>query len=149
MIRYIVQSGDTLSGIAQRYGLRDWRRQIYDLPENASFKASHPDPNLIHPGDELWLPIAGGSSGGEDRWSYKVESMDTTLGIQQRLNNAGFDAGPEDDIYGPRTTAAVRRFQQFCKDNCNGSNPRIVDSGPVDGIAGPRTKNALEKYYGV
>ena len=49
---------------------------------------------------------------------------------------------------GPRTTAAVRRFQQFCKENAGGENRRIIDSGPVDGIAGPIRKRALLSFYG-
>ena len=80
--------------------------------------------------------------------SRRLQPIDTTEGIQRRLNQTGFDAGPEDGIYGPRTTAAVRRFQQFCQDNANGGNPRIIDSGPVDGIAGPITKAALLFFYG-
>ena len=80
--------------------------------------------------------------------SRRLPPIDTTLGIQRRLNQADFDAGPEDDIYGPKTTAAVKRFQQFANDNAGGSDPRIIESGPVDGIAGPLTKQALLSFYG-
>jgi peptidoglycan hydrolase-like protein with peptidoglycan-binding domain len=80
--------------------------------------------------------------------SRKLPSIDTTEGIQRRLNQTGFKSGKEDGIYGPITTGAVRRFQQFCKDNAGGPDPRIIDSGPVDGIAGPLTKAALLSFYG-
>lgn len=83
------------------------------------------------------------------RFTYKVESVDSVVGLQQRLNNAGFDAGSEDGIYGPQTESAVRAFQRFCARNCNGDDPAIIDAGPVDGIAGTQTKRALQTYYGV
>jgi peptidoglycan hydrolase-like protein with peptidoglycan-binding domain len=80
--------------------------------------------------------------------SRRLPPIDTTMGIQRRLNQTGFNAGPEDDIYGPKTTAAVMRFQQYCKFNAGGDNPRIIDAGPVDGIAGPLTQAALLQFYG-
>ena len=80
--------------------------------------------------------------------SRRLPPIDTTLGIQRRLNQTGFNAGPEDGIYGPKTTAAVLRFQQFCADNVGKGNPRIIDSGPVDGIAGATTQAALLHFYG-
>lgn len=80
--------------------------------------------------------------------SRKLAPIETTMGIQRRLNQTGFEAGPEDGIYGPKTTAAVKRFQQFCKDNADGDDPRITDSGPVDGIVGPITRAALLQFYG-
>jgi len=50
--------------------------------------------------------------------------------LQRRLAVAGFPPGPADGLYGPRTAAAVFRFQ--------------AASGLVtDGIAGPRTEAAL------
>jgi peptidoglycan hydrolase-like protein with peptidoglycan-binding domain len=80
--------------------------------------------------------------------SRRLPPLDSTLGLQRRLNQAGFKAGPEDDIYGPKTQAAVRRFQAFCAANAGGDNPRIIDAGPLDGIAGRLTKAALLHFYG-
>src|SRR4051812_25449836 len=80
--------------------------------------------------------------------SRKLPSIETTLGVQRRLNQTGFNSGKEDNIYGPKTTEAVRRFQQFCRDRAGGADPRIIDAGPVDGIAGPLTKKALLSFYG-
>ena len=50
--------------------------------------------------------------------------------LQRALNDAGYDAGAADGIYGKKTERAVKRFQ---KDN------GLV----VDGIAGKRTFEAL------
>ncbi len=94
------------------------------------------------------MPSLPRPEGNTSMLSRKVPPIDTTVGIQRRLNQTGFNAGPEDNIYGPKTTAAVKRFQRFCKENADGDNPRIIDSGPIDGIAGPLTKKALLHFYG-
>jgi mannosyl-glycoprotein endo-beta-N-acetylglucosaminidase len=80
--------------------------------------------------------------------SRRLMPVDTVIGLQRRLNQSGFDSGKEDGIYGPKTTAAVRRFQIFSRDNAGGADPRIIDPGPIDGIAGPRTQAALLSFYG-
>lgn len=52
---YVVQSGDTLVRIAERFGYGDWR-DIYHAPENAAFREARPNPDKIFPGDRLILP---------------------------------------------------------------------------------------------
>ena len=55
--------------------------------------------------------------------------------LQRRLAQVGFDPGPEDGVEGPKTRAAVARFQLACA--LPGHN--LV----VDGLPGPRTHSAL------
>lgn len=55
---------------------------------------------------------------------------DDVIDLQRRLNALGFDAGREDGILGPATTAALKEFQR---------NAGIS----VDGIAGPATTTAM------
>ena len=64
-----------------------------------------------------------------------LDPIETTSGIQARLNNLGYAAGPVDGIDGPRTQAAVRKFQ---KDH----------SLEADGVAGAQTRDALKAQYG-
>ncbi|MBC7925517.1 MAG: peptidoglycan-binding protein [Bryobacteraceae bacterium] len=52
---YTVLQGDCLSSIARRHGLTSWRR-IYDAAENAAFRRRRPNPNVIEPGDVLFVP---------------------------------------------------------------------------------------------
>jgi hypothetical protein len=41
-----------------------------------------------------------------------IDPIDTISGVQGRLNNLGFDCGAIDGKWGPRTEAALRRFQR-------------------------------------
>ena len=52
---HTVRQGDYLSKIAHAHGFRDWRA-IYDHPENADFRRLRPNPNLIYPGDRIFIP---------------------------------------------------------------------------------------------
>lgn len=52
---HTVAQGECLSNLAARHHLASWRT-IYDHPENASFRASHPNPNVIYPGDRVYIP---------------------------------------------------------------------------------------------
>ncbi|HHT85102.1 MAG: N-acetylmuramoyl-L-alanine amidase [Bacillota bacterium] len=61
---------------------------------------------------------------------------DSVAQLQELLVNAGFDPGPVDGIFGPRTQAATMSFQR---------SAGLV----VDGIAGPVTWGALERLSGV
>lgn len=55
MSTHTVKQGECLSKIAPRYGFADWRT-IYDHPQNAEFREKRADPNLIYPGDRLFIP---------------------------------------------------------------------------------------------
>jgi hypothetical protein len=52
---YIVKQGDCLYKIAKKEGFANWRT-IYDHEKNADFRELRPDPNLIFPGDKLFIP---------------------------------------------------------------------------------------------
>ncbi len=51
---YTIQRGDTLFKIAWEHRICRWQ-EIYHHPKNKNFKAKHSDPNLIHPGDKIWI----------------------------------------------------------------------------------------------
>jgi N-acetylmuramoyl-L-alanine amidase len=54
--------------------------------------------------------------GTSDEWIKiplgTVDPIDTISGVQGRLRNLGFPSGPIDGIFGPKTRAALRRFQK-------------------------------------
>lgn len=53
--------------------------------------------------------------------------------LQKSLKDKGFDPGPVDGVFGPRTQAAIRKFQRA---------KNLV----VDGIAGPKTLSVLSRF---
>jgi N-acetylmuramoyl-L-alanine amidase len=55
MGNYTVKDGETIASIADRYGLASWKR-IYDHPDNAGFRQKRPNPNLVYPGDIIFVP---------------------------------------------------------------------------------------------
>jgi N-acetylmuramoyl-L-alanine amidase len=61
---YTVDQGDCLSSIAGAAGFADWKT-IYNHPNNASFRELRPNPNVIYPGDQLYIPDR--NSGEESR----------------------------------------------------------------------------------
>src|SRR5882762_866245 len=52
---HTVLQGEYLCSIAQDFGFLDWHT-IYDHPKNAEFKKKRPNPNILLPGDQLFIP---------------------------------------------------------------------------------------------
>lgn len=64
-----------------------------------------------------------------------LDPVDTSEGVQARLKNLGYYAGPIDGVLGPQSRAAIRRFQK--------DHPPLA----VDGVAGPKTRKRLQEIY--
>jgi GH25 family lysozyme M1 (1,4-beta-N-acetylmuramidase) len=71
---YIVQSGDTLSGIAEKYGTTTGTLASINNISN---------PNLIYPGQKIVLP-SGSTNSGSSSLYYTVKSGDTLSEIAQK-----------------------------------------------------------------
>jgi hypothetical protein len=52
---HTVRQGEHLSGIAKANGFRDYRT-IWDDPNNADLKQKRQNPNVLFPGDQLFIP---------------------------------------------------------------------------------------------
>ena len=86
---HTVQQGECLSSIAAAYHFPDWHI-IYDDPNNADFRAKRPNPNLIYPGDQLYIPDL------REKWSdastdqkhvYVVHAKPTYLNVRIQDSN--------------------------------------------------------------
>src|SRR5690606_15753656 len=64
-----------------------------------------------------------------------LEPLHTAKGMRGRRGKLGYVPGPVDGVFGPKTTRAIRAFQ---------NNLGLK----TDGIAGPRTRDALQRGYG-
>ena len=52
---HTVEQGESLATIAKRNGLQSWQT-IWDHPKNADLRSRRPKPELIHPGDQVYVP---------------------------------------------------------------------------------------------
>src|SRR5215475_3933737 len=52
---HVVAPGETLSTIAAQYGFSDYKR-VYEHPDNQALRKKRPNPNILHPGDEVHIP---------------------------------------------------------------------------------------------
>lgn len=52
---HVVKQGEHLAGIAQQYGFADYLK-LWDLPENTGLKRLRQKPNVLFPGDEVFIP---------------------------------------------------------------------------------------------
>jgi N-acetylmuramoyl-L-alanine amidase len=211
---HVVSQGECLSFIAERHGLK-WE-DIWEHDNNEALREARRDPNVLLPGDILYLParrrrehsgatgrrhrmertgakvwlslrlldagrrplvnrayrltVAGGevagttngdgelevrvpasateaflqvdpdpaAGGAPTLWPLSIGHLDPVeylTGVQARLNALGYESGPVDGIFGPRTKGAVKRFQED------------YDLA-VDGIPGPITQGKLRDVFG-
>jgi LysM repeat protein len=104
--RYVVQPGDTLSGIATRFGLPGGWQALYA----ANRPAIGPDPNVIHTGTVLTIPVPT---------RYTIAVGDTLSGIATRFGlPGGWQAlyaanrpaiGPDPNVIHTGTVLAIPR----------------------------------------
>lgn len=71
-VKHVVKQGEYLSLIAARHGFKTWKT-IYNHPLNAEFKRKRPNPNVIHPGDEIVIP------------AFRLEPMSCETGRSHRF----------------------------------------------------------------
>jgi LysM repeat protein len=105
--RYVVQPGDTLSGIAARFAVRGGWPALYA----ADRRVIGPDPDVIGPGTVLMLP------GQAEPARYRIVAGDTLAGIAAGLGvRGGWPAlyaanrsliGPDPEVIRPGTVLAV------------------------------------------
>jgi len=89
---HIVEQGECLSRIARVSGIANWRT-IYDHPNNREFRQRRPDPNVIHPGDRIFIPdreLRTEACSTERRHRFRLSRAKTFL----RLRILGDDGNP-------------------------------------------------------
>ncbi|SET77048.1 N-acetylmuramidase domain-containing protein [Oceanicella actignis] len=106
------------TAFARGYNGPDWRRNAYDRKLAAAYAR--------HAGD-------GRGEGPSDRaaGAFRVRGVRE---LQAALDYLGADPGPADGLMGPRTAAAIRRFERQCR-------------LPPTGAPGPALMAAVQAVY--
>jgi N-acetylmuramoyl-L-alanine amidase len=52
---HTVQQGECIAAIARKRGFAEWH-DIWDHPQNQDLRRRRPNPSLLHPGDEVFVP---------------------------------------------------------------------------------------------
>ena len=103
---HIVQPGDCFTRIARLYGFRSYRT-IYDHPQNARLKSLRPDPNVLLPGDRVFVPdkvqkIANRPTGAVHTFKVQAEriALELVISIDDApLTNAAYELTVGDQAY--------------------------------------------------
>jgi Putative peptidoglycan binding domain/LysM domain len=81
---YTVKQGDHLSSIAYQYGFADWKK-IWNRPENAELKQKRQNPNVLFPGDQVFIPDKEGkdlSKPVDNQHAFKIPVVPLMLRIK-------------------------------------------------------------------
>jgi hypothetical protein len=97
-ISYTVQPGDCLSSLASRFGLSSWKT-IHDHPENAALRSSRHNPNVLAPGETVFIPAGSKtkqeSAAVDKRHRFQIERLPTFISLRLR-NIINGDLPPAD-----------------------------------------------------
>ncbi len=88
MPEYIVKQGDCLLSIAYKYGL--FKEKIWNHPQNAKLREKRKDPNILYPGDVLFIPDKEEreeSAPTERRHKFKVKGVPAMLRLQFKFGD--------------------------------------------------------------
>lgn len=87
---HTVSQGESVAEIAFQYGVNDWQK-VWNLSENAALRQKRQHPEIIFPGDEIFIPDkeTKESSKATDQWhKFKMKApKDTTLKITVKDEN--------------------------------------------------------------
>lgn len=131
MSYYDVRQGDCLSSIANAFGFANFET-IYQHPENAEFRKKRPNPNIICPGDVLFIPdleTKQHAAATDQKHSFVMKRAHVRLRL--RL---------EDDLHRPYTNTKyqLRIGNKYWKGSTDGSG--MVDQEiPADAVEGEIT----------
>ena len=128
MAIYNVQQGDHLSSIAKRFGFRDYKT-IWDDGNNADLKQLRGDPNVLFPGDQLFIPdrdakTESRSTGSTHKFNVPTSKLELRI-VTHDINdeavaNEQCTLQVEADVFKLQTDADGMVDQKIAADAVNG-----------------------------
>jgi hypothetical protein len=172
MAYHTVVQGEYLSGIAKQYGFSSYKA-IWDHAQNAALKKERQNPNVIFPGDQIFIPDKrkkqeARSTGKTHRFVLKAERLKLRLVVEdlyeKPLDNAQCELRVENEVFLLKTDGkgkieqeippGVRSAVLTVKDPRTPINEvvipiRIGDMDPVDKESGQKARlNNLGYFAG-
>ncbi len=165
---HVVRSGECLSGIALHHGFRDYRT-VFNHPANAALRKKRPDPNLIHPGDEVVIPAlapkrASAATGashefvavvpkrvlrltllGEEGEPLKNATYELRFGREKRAGQTDGDGKLEEPIPMAITAAELETDELVWELDIGHLNP--VEDTPDRGVTGLQSRLVNLGYH--
>jgi N-acetylmuramoyl-L-alanine amidase len=126
---HTVKQGECLSSLAKRFGYVDFET-IYDHAENAELKKLRPNPNIIFPGDVVYVPeheIKELDRATEALHSFILESSKTLFRLRikdsedKAFANRPYELNVDDKVFDGKTDGDGRMEQEIPADARNGS----------------------------
>ena len=172
MAYHTVVQGEYLSGIAKQYGFSSYKA-IWDHAQNAALKKQRQNPNVIYPGDQLFIPEKRKkqetrSTGATHRFLLKAEKLKLRLVVedlfQKPVDNATCELRVESEVFQLKTDgkgkieqdipAGARSAVLTVKDPRTPLNEIVIpikigDMDPVDKESGQKARlNNLGYFAG-
>ena len=142
---HTVVQGEYLSGIAAKYGFSTFK-SIWDHPQNAELKKKRQNPNVIFPGDRLFIPdrvqkLAVVGTSLQHQFVLKAEKLKLRLALEglhgKPIANAKCDLTIDGQTF-PVTTDDQGKFEQDIKRGAQGGSLTVKGAQtPIDGMVIP------------
>ncbi len=162
---YVIRQGDYITKLGHTMGFD--ALSVWNDPKNAGLRDRRPDPDMLHPGDLLWVPDAPDhrklsvKAGGSNRYAAHIPKKPIDLKIQiggEALPKEPYmilGLGPEPvvgetDERGHLVTkvdVSVREIEVILTRKERTLRLRIGDLDPVDTLAGLRKRLLHLGYY--
>ena len=172
MAIHTVVQGEYLSGIAKMHGFSSYK-VIWDHAQNAELKKQRQNPNVIFPGDQLFIPDKGtkqesGNTEQRHRFVLKTEKLKLRLVLEdfheKPIVDAPCELRIEDETF-PMTTDGQGRIEKDIEPGAHDASLtikdpqtpiseilmpiKIGDLDPVDKESGQKSRlNALGYFAG-
>jgi hypothetical protein len=162
---YVIRQGDYLTKLAHQRGFD--ATAIWNDPKNARIRDKRTEPNLLHPGDILWIPDApevrrlAVKSGSANRYVANIPKMPVEVRLQvggaplakepYQILGLGPDPieGATDDDGWLKATVPVhvREIEVLLTEKDRTLRVRVGDLDPVDTLSGLKKRLTHLGFY--